>query len=104
MSALQDEIRDYSERQAEAMELRLQEALIAVLSAKPKLISDVINDLRDKGWKRLNEENVTREIRKLGGHLMCRRHASGIAVYAATERFTEVTERRRYKIVPVEPY
>jgi hypothetical protein len=67
-------------------------AVLNLVTEQPRLVNDIIQDLRDKGWKRLNEQTVIAVIRDFGGYIGSRKHGAGNAKYAASVAFTQVTD------------
>jgi hypothetical protein len=71
-----------------------EEAVIAQISTTPKLVSEIIADLREQGWRGQAEHNVKAIVREFGGHIRSRPHGAGVAIYAASVPFTEIVDFR----------
>ncbi len=76
-------------------------ALRGAISAEPRLLSDVIETLRDRGWRRVPRVYALElAIRNMDGvYVRSRTYAAGSAVYVATAPFTTVMTRHGVKEV-----
>lgn len=89
-------------KQAVPQPATFAEAVVAQLGVEPMLLNDMIDRLRDH-WRRVRPFEVEQILREAGAHFRSRKHASGVAVYVASEPFDQV-ETFRHGIKPVERY
>lgn len=80
---------------------KFAEAILDLVGEKPRLLNDIISDLRDRRWRNVRSEDVERIAREYGAFIRGRTHGTGIAVYVAAANFTEV--ETRYGLKPVHP-
>jgi hypothetical protein len=78
---------------------RFVEAVMNRLTSEPKLLNDLISDLRFAGWRNVREQDLSDIVQFLGGYERWRQHGAGNAVYVATAPFETVDYRG--KQVPV---
>jgi len=73
-------------------------AFLAKVSATPRLVSDIVQDLRDERWRGINIPDLRQLVRELDSagrlFLRLREHGAGLAEYVATEAFETVVDGR----------
>lgn len=89
------------------------EDILTLLSERPVLVRDLMQDLRDGTsyvsenfetrrtcrWRNVREQDVLDIVQFLGGYERWRQHGAGVATYVATVPFSTVSYRG--KSVPV---
>ncbi len=71
----------------------LEAAVRAKVSDVPRLITDIVQDLRDDGWRRLDSYRLRLQMEyEWGMHIRWRKHGAGVAHYVATVPFTQAAD------------
>lgn len=73
--------------------------ILSRIGARPVLLNDLVQDLRDgacagRRWRNVRTDDVVAILRANGAYLATRTHGAGVAIYVAAVPFTSVVDGR----------